>query len=130
MDRVYKIMIYGKECNPINKQAARVTQFSPHLWYEYKRDPGTVITWEAPPSFYSRPPRIFYGENLIGSKRGLMEIIGYYGTNKAQRTSQWVARCRCGKYELRNGKSWRRGMEKDKPDACHRCLQILTKKVS
>lgn len=116
------ITIKGTERVPVDKTASLVTTpASQHYYKVPKKITGNFQSWDAPPPMYDKPPKIYQGENLIGTKRGMVEIVGYYGSNKVLKTSQWVARCACGRYELRNGKSWRKGLKNNKKDCCSFC---------
>jgi hypothetical protein len=121
------VTIREVERAPANKQSAIVTTPSEHLHYEYIRKEGHVKTWEVPPPMYNRPPRIIKGGNLIGTRRGAMVIVGYHGHNTTRDGSRWVGKCACGRYELRNGITWRKGLKKETFDACNRCKQIINK---
>lgn len=118
------ITIYNRERVPVNKQSAIVTAPAEKHYYEIPVSKLNQKIWEVPPPMYDKPPKIFKGKNLIGTRRGQIEIIGYYGKNATLKTSQWVARCDCGYYELRNGKSWRKGLKKGTSDCCCRCDYI------
>lgn len=116
------VTINGTERVPVNKQSAIVTQQQEEP-YEYFLKQNTIKVWDTPPPMYNKPPKIFFGKNLIGTRRGAMVIIGYYGSGK--KYSQWVGKCACGRYEIRNGTAWRKGLAKDSFDACCRCKQIF-----
>jgi len=67
--------------------------------------------------------------DLTGTRRGLMTIMGYAGDegryrgpgmrpkSKSGRGSRWVARCVCGTYAYRRSKRWKTPGW----DACSRC---------
>lgn len=116
------VTIKGAERVPANKLALIVTQPSEKHYYDA---PNTVANsqtiWKTPPIMDEKPPS---GQNLIGTKRGMVTIVGYYGSNKTLKTSQWVAKCSCGNYILRNGKTWRKGLKNETFDCCQICKHI------
>lgn len=121
------VTINRTERVPANKQATIVTTPCPQHHYEYKRNEGCIKTFDMPPPMYNIPPKYIYGGNLINTKRGMITIIGYFGHSTGTNTSQWVGKCACGRYEIRNGISWRKGLKKKSFDACNRCKQIRYK---
>lgn len=110
--------IRGREADPINKQARRVTSPTPHgagpTTPNLRED---VVHTSAPPHM-ERPPKA--APDLVGMRRGQLTVIGYHGSKKS-RGSQWVCRCDCGRYEIRLGSSIQKGIRDDLWDACYFC---------
>lgn len=117
------ITIKGVERIPVDKKAALVTAYNPNNWYDVKNLPLNKITYDAPPLTLEPMPKRF--EFLIGSRRGSMEIIKYHKrstTHKTRIKFLFVAKCDCGKYELRNANRWIRAINSKKmEDECEYC---------
>lgn len=111
--------VSGMECAPIDRMAARVT--SPGIAYNPNKRLHKEL-WDAPPPTYPPPKEI---ENLIGTRRGRVEIVGYLGRRRLSKAKgnqhNWLMRCGCGKYESRDGYAWRRGLKAGQPDLCQHC---------
>jgi hypothetical protein len=106
------VTINGTEKVAVNKTARIVT--SPQEEYKPNKKLNQDI-WEAPPTTHIIP--VPEGKtNLVGTKRGWMIIVGYFGKNK------WLAKCVCGKYEKRDGKRWKKGLKNNIEDeGCAYC---------
>lgn len=118
--------IKGTERVPINRTAAIVTTPAEKHYYQVPQEVlDRSLWWDAPPPMYNKPPKIFFANNLIGTRRGMITIIGYYGHGKSSKTSQWVGRCDCGRYLLRNGKTWRKGLKNNITDRCDVCDHLI-----
>ncbi len=105
---------------PIDSTAARVTSKGEH--YQVNRKESPVQVWDTPPPTLAAPKTT---ESLIGQCHGKVTIVGYLGSGG--RGSQWLARCVCGKYAVRNGKSWRK-TKNPNDDCCPDCNAIQARK--
>jgi len=109
--------VFEKCLIPINRTAKTVT--SKGSRFKYKSNVKNPPTFSTPLKTIKPPKEI---ENLTGSSRGNMTIIGYIG--KPGRDHTWLAKCVCGNYETRNGFIWRKALRKNKKDhGCFHCLQ-------
>jgi hypothetical protein len=118
---------------PVNKLAAVVISRGVH----YEPTCNTSIDMEtydiAPYPIGRKPPPDI--KNILWYKRGWMTIVTFVGGNKnyyngmctggSGRTGgRWLARCVCGKYEIRVGS---RFIKKDVFDACIFCRYTKSK---
>ena len=107
---------------PVNKTAALVT--SKGVSFDVK-DRINIKRWDACPRL-----EMFKGptnHDLTGTKYGRLTVIGYYGHSNSCKSSQWVVRCDCGAYEIRNAKRIRKS-DKGKIYTCMECQNIATMK--
>lgn len=108
--------ISGREWVPVDSVAARVT--SPGVHFNPDKRLQQEI-WEAPPECDPMPNNL--PDDLSGTRRGRVVIVRYFGRTESGKHA-WLARCVCGKYEIREGASWRRGLRKGKDDlGCQYC---------
>jgi hypothetical protein len=134
MSKVRTVTIKGMERIAVNKLAGIVTSPAKEIdLYE----PDIILTqtvFDAPPKTKAVPS---YLQDLTGSKRGKMTIVGYlgyiatssYGRNNRHPPHKWLAKCVCGKYEIRDGSIWRKGLRKNTQDAgCCYCHNFENKK--
>jgi len=107
--------------HPINSTAARVIRSGYcHIPDMDQRQP----IWDIPPETKQSPKGTI---DMTGTKRGKMTIIGYYGSKKSGTNNyhQWIARCVCGRYEIRIAQKFRRRKDDDSnPDCCQICQYI------
>lgn len=115
------VSVRGWESLPIDQIARRVT--SPGVTYAPNRT-AYCETWDVPPPLapcdhpaFSQPEF----EDLTGTVRGRMRIVGYLGVRSSEKGSGWLARCACGKYEVRRSKRWKRGVADGADDMCAVC---------
>jgi hypothetical protein len=117
------ITIKGTEYTPINRQAGLVTSPNPNNWYEIRNLPNCKTVYDAPPPTLEPMPLRF--SFLLGTRRGSMVIIKYHKRSTSHKTRikfLFVARCDCGKYELRSANRWIRALNKGRmEDACEYC---------
>lgn len=105
---------------PINKMAA----FSYAKGCEYKVSiPEHFRVYIAPPKTvpFSGPKE----KDLTGEMVSRLKVIGFAGNKK------WVVRCKCGNYEIRNGKNLRKllaGKGNCEILACFECMRFADKK--
>ncbi len=109
---------------PVDAVAARVTQRGEA---HHRPTTGNGARIVAPP----HPPIPVPEDtvNLIGTERGRVTIVAYLGnlTGKgSQHGAAWIGRCQCGRYEIRRGVKWRRGLREGRTDACEDCKHIQT----
>lgn len=119
------ITVQGVERVPIDRTARRVT--SPGVAYTPNFKPYCE-TWDVPPPLAPSDHPAFLTpefQDLTGTVRGRMRIIGYLGVRPSGKGSGWLARCSCGKYELRRSQSWKRGMADGSDDMCAICAWTL-----
>lgn len=109
--------VRGQERVAVDAVAARVT--APGVHYVPNINlPSTHWGFDPPAS--SKPQTSVF--DLRGSRRGRMEIVGYEKrADDCDNSHCWIARCDCGRYERRIGRTWRKGMNASKPDACQVC---------
>jgi hypothetical protein len=90
---------------PVDATAARVTSRG-FDYQSLKRFDPNLRRWSEPPPLQPVPALV---DDLTGIKSGRLVVVGYFG-NHRKRGPQWVIRCACGDYEIRNGstiKKWR-----------------------
>lgn len=106
---------------PINGEAARA--FSMKGIAEPQLNvPSHMVHWDAPPKT-SPPPA--GKEYRVGKKYGKLTVIGYLGSSRnSGRSSQWLVRCLCGRYEMRNGKAVEKGTPDDECMRCRKNSQV------
>jgi len=121
--------IRGVECVPVDRDAARVVRAgvsfkSSRVGNSAELGRDTVATTTPPPGV----------EDLRGQVRGRMAIVGYLerrlstprpdANGTVRKKDRWLARCACGRLEVRRGLSWRRGVWAGTPDYCEECKHL------
>lgn len=96
---------------PVNRVASRVMRKGEHWAPKRKPTAAHVIHGEVPPV----PPQPLPkgSPDIAGLKRDRMRAMYYCGNGR------WVARCDCGRFEVRRGAAL--ANRKDEPDACIEC---------
>lgn len=109
------------EAVPLDRMAARVVGRGEH-WAPDMKLSGDV--WGAPPKCKPVPPRI---DDITGTRRGRMVIFGYWGARPkgGGHDHKWVARCDCGRYEVRVGSRFVKGVRQRTGDACQYCRKVM-----
>lgn len=135
MKEIKTVTINGIERTAVNK-LARVATMPAKETDVYKIElPSCVKVYDAPLKTKAVPR---YLEDLIGTKRGKMTVVGYlgyqatpsYNRNKRHPPHKWLVKCICGKYEVRDGYKWRRGLKSNTPDeGCAYC-HYFTRKIA
>lgn len=133
MKEIKTVTINGIERTAVNRLARVVTMPAKEIdLYEQKIHPKERV-FDAPPKTKAVPR---YLEDLTGTKRGKMTIVGYIGysfgpnrkNQKKHPPHKWLAKCICGKYEIRDGYLWRKRMKNNTPDlGCAYCNQFERK---
>ena len=100
--------IYGDKLvglKPIDKKSA-IVAFSKG---EHQEKVNTTNLCSDNPFSTRRLPREFHGDILTGMRFGKLKVVGFFGKfnrinersrNEKNRTSYWVTRCDCGRYQL------------------------------
>ena len=99
---------------PVNSTAARVLYGKGQAW-DVKRKQTENETFDAPPLPAMQMP--VDSKDYSGLRRGRMVAFRFHGGKPGDRT--WLARCDCGRYEIRRIVRWVKKM--DAPDACGIC---------
>ena len=99
---------------PINSTAARVLYGKGASW-DVKRKPTEHETFEAPPLPEMQAPA--ESKDYTGFRRGYMTAFRFHGGEAGART--WLARCDCGRYEIRRIVRWVK--KPDVADGCSVC---------
>jgi hypothetical protein len=105
---------------PLNREASVVRDGSGEIWDG--KVPSFHAHWDAPP--LPEAPRPLQAPPLEGTSFGRMIVIRYHRAHK-KNGAQWLCRCTCGAYELRNTPAVRRlaagnaGNEED--HCCAKC---------
>lgn len=116
---VKTVTIRGRECIPLNKRSA--IAMSGGYVYESENDIPR-LAYDAPPSMQKVPSDI---KDLTGTKRGRVTIVGYLGESETLSRRKWIGKCVCGKYVIRMGRSWKRGLNKNEGDrGCIHCIEM------
>lgn len=111
----------ARELVPLDRMAARVVSKGEHWDRRISKKGGKV--WTVCPKFKRLPHDVV---DITGLRRGRMKIVGYFGRSKSGRTGQkWIARCDCGRFEVRNATAFKRGLETGHGDACRYCRQEI-----
>lgn len=117
-ERTYTVR--GRESVPVDRTAARVVR--PGIEFKPTDKKLGQELWEVPPPTL-RPPDGC--DDLTGTRRGRMTIVGYLDSAGGKKGSRWLARCDCGKYERRAGPKWRKGLRDERPDhGCQHCQYL------
>lgn len=128
------VTVRGQERAPVDAVADRVTRGG--VAYEPARNLGPQELGRDCPILREPPPLI---ADLRGQRSGRMAMVGYLETAKKKPSDygkggvpkqRWVARCDCGRYEIRAGDKWRRNMRNNKGDMCQECRRWSTKRKS
>jgi hypothetical protein len=119
------VTVRGQERAPVDSVADRVTR--PGFEFISGRGvSGAELGRDAP---VMREPPLGV-EDLRGQSSGRMTIIGYMEGRAPKpsdagrgglRKHRWAARCHCGRYEVRRGRTWRRIMREGAEDMCLEC---------
>lgn len=114
------VSVRDNELLPVDRIAARVTGKGDNWTPETM---AFAVEWEERPSLKPCPSNL---KDLTGSRRGRVEIVGYFGSQSLRKCKhKWVGRCDCGKFVLRNDVSWQRGLFANTPDVgCRRCSRL------
>lgn len=96
---------------PVNSTAARVLYGKGAAW-DVKRKPTQFETYDAPPLPEMQQPA--EAKDYSGFRRGRMVAFRFHGGKTGDRT--WLARCDCGRYEIRRITRWVK-----KPEAYDAC---------
>lgn len=62
--------------------------------------------------------------NLIGLKKGWLQVIAYAGSNRNIGSARWIVRCICGRYEFRRTRALRPDVTNDRCADCSRLRSI------
>jgi len=120
----------GEHITPVDTLAARVTRMGPSWVNIDEVIPGPNNLGKTPLNTHRVPRKI---EDLTGARKGRIKIIGYMGQSNpspGQRIKhQWLGRCDCGVYVVRNARAWRspvteEAMAENRCDRCHRMESI------
>jgi hypothetical protein len=111
---------------PTDRVARRVVM--PGIHYEPNTRGHQFTTWDIAPPTKPVPDNC---PDLTGQRKGRMRIVGYLGRQKTAKTSRWLARCDCGRFEPRRGDNWRKADNNwaDLPDMCSICMHVEKVKV-
>lgn len=129
MKKNYKtVTIRGRERVPVNKMAKLHTTPSPDSNYVYENKSMDII-YDAPLPTREPDPSMI---DLRGSKSNGVTIVGYIEAVRYKEPSgrkrvshKWLARCRCGKYVIRDGYKWRKSRKKGLDDCgCKECEHL------
>ncbi|MCK5235827.1 MAG: hypothetical protein KAR06_02485 [Deltaproteobacteria bacterium] len=98
--------------------------------YELRSISQTTETFDIQPPMGPKPKHV---KNYKGLKFGRLTIIGYHSTTKKHEGSgrgkaihRWVAKCVCGRYELRRNHSIKKWLKCGDPNGimCMKCREL------
>jgi hypothetical protein len=104
---------------PVSRTAALVTSESRDN-FEFTVKPARE-TFDAPP-LMTRDERRYRLLDLRGHKYARLTVIGLAKEQNQKKSSRWVVRCACGKYEFRKARAIRN--PENARDCCTQCQQL------
>ena len=110
---------FALHATPINRVASRVS-FGESEAYAPKTN-GACVSFDFPP--IAIKARAKSSPDITGFRRGFMTAFRYH--NSGKNGAQWLCRCDCGKYEVRNSGRWMKAV--DVPDACVICATTFNR---
>jgi len=104
---------FALHATPVNRVASWVSFGESEAWEPKIKGPCVSFDFPPPP-IKARPES---SPDITGFRRGFMTAFRYHTAGK--NGAQWLCRCDCGKYEIRNSGRWMKA--KETPDSCIVC---------